>query len=179
MLSTDGRKNSEIGRAVLRLEAAVAARPGFGHVTHVSSTRSVDGLSCETLDGGHLIASDLPRGLGGVNGAPSPGSLLRAALGSCLAMGYRLRAERHGVDLGEITVHIETDSVLAGMLDPTAGHRPGFGRIRARVRLETTSAPERDLRALIEEADRLSPVLDVVQSSNIIECTHHLERGDR
>ena len=54
--------------------------------------------------------------LGGDGSAPSPSVLVRAALGSCMAMTYRLRAARAGVELTSVRVTVETDSELAGML---------------------------------------------------------------
>jgi organic hydroperoxide reductase OsmC/OhrA len=178
MTPTDQRANAGIRRSLVRLETAIARRPGFGHVTQSSTTRCGAGLACETREGDHLVRADLPHGLGGHDSAPSPGALMRAALGSCLAMGYRLRAARHDVPLDAIVVAVETDSVLAGMLDPTGVAPPGFTGVRVDVRL-ASPAPTRDLRSLIDEADLLSPMLDVVNRPNPVERSVHLARGGR
>lgn len=153
--------SDDLLRSLLRLESAIARRPGFGHATQSSTTRSVTGLACESTEGHHLVRTNLPHGLGGRDTAPSPGALVRAALGSCLAMGYRLRAARYEVPLDAIAVTVETDSVLAGMLDLNATEPPGFTGIRIDVHV-ASPAPARDVRALIDDADRLSPVLDTV-----------------
>jgi uncharacterized OsmC-like protein len=162
MTRTDRQAEADIQRSLVRLEAAVADRPGFGHVTQSSTTRCTTGLVCETSEGGHLVHTDLARAFGGRDSAPSPGAMMRAALGSCLAMGYRLRAARYEVPLDEIVVTVDSSSVLAGMLDPGAGHPPGFTGVHVDVRV-TGPAPADDIRSLIGEADRLSPMVDVVQ----------------
>ena len=179
MTPTDQRANGSIRRSLMRLEGAIARRPGFGQVTQSSTTRCDAGLVCETLERDHLVRTDLPRALGGQDGAPSPGALMRAALGSCLAMGYRLRAARHDVPLDAIVVTVETDSVLAGMLDPNEVSPPGFTGIRVHVRLAAGFAPTRDLRSVIAEADRLSPVLDALRRPNPVESSVQLSSGDR
>jgi hypothetical protein len=76
-----------IAAAVTRLEAAVERRIGFGRATNTASITLVDGLRCSSEEGAWSIDTDLPAGLGGSGSAPTPGVLLRAALGSCLAMG--------------------------------------------------------------------------------------------
>ncbi len=178
MTPIDQRASADIRRSLVRLEGAIASRAGFGHVTQSSTTRCAAGLACETREGDRFVRADLPRGLGGHDGAPSPGALMRAALGSCLAMGYRLRAARHDVPLDAVVVTVETDSVLAGMLDPAEVSPPGFTGIRVHVRL-ASPAPARDLRSLIDEADRLSPVLDAVRRPNPVERSVQLSSGGR
>jgi len=101
---------------------------------------------------------------------------MRATLGSCLAMGYRLRATRHDVPLDAIVVTVETDSVLAAMLDPTEVSPPGFTGIRVDVRLDSP-APAGRLRWLVDEADLLSPMLDVVNRPNPVERSVRLAGG--
>lgn len=156
--------DATVGQALARLEAAIERKPGFGHATQRSTTISPQGLRCRSTEGEHRIDSDLPRALGGTAMAPSPSALVRAALGSCLAMGYRLRAARHEVALGAIRVTVETDSVLAGMLLPDSAAPPGFAEVRYHVEIET-EAPAALIDGLVAEADRLSPVLDALRAN--------------
>jgi uncharacterized OsmC-like protein len=149
-----------IATAVRRLEDAVGHRPGFGHSTSTSTTTLGNDLRCVTREAEHRIETDLPTALGGHTSGPTPSALLRAALGSCLAMGYRLRAARHGVPVASIRVTVETDSAIGGMLDPESAFPPGF--IEVRYRVEIDSAAAGPVAPLIDEADRLSPVLDTL-----------------
>jgi uncharacterized OsmC-like protein len=153
-----------IATAVRRLEDAVGHRPGFGHSTSTSTTTLVNDLRCVTREGEHRIETDLTAALGGHASGPTPSVLLRAALGSCLAMGYRLRAARHGVPVAAIRVAVETDSAIAGMLDPGSAFPPGFIEVRYRVEIDSSAAGP--VEPLIDEADRLSPVLDALTRVN-------------
>jgi uncharacterized OsmC-like protein len=158
-----------IAAAVTRLEAAVERRIGFGQATNTTTNTAsitlVDGLRCCSEEGAWSIDTDLPTGLGGSGSAPTPGVLLRAALGSCLAMGYRLRAARRCIPVRSIRVTVESDSEIDGMLRTTSTAPPGFTAIRYHVELDT-SAPAEDIEAMVDEADQLSPILDAVGRAN-------------
>jgi uncharacterized OsmC-like protein len=154
-----------IAEAVTRLEVAVERRIGFGRATNTASITLVDGLRCCSEEGAWSIDTDLPTGLGGSGSAPTPGVLLRAALGSCLAMGYRLRAARRCIPVRSIRVTVESDSEIDGMLHTTSTAPPGFTAIRYHVELDT-SAPAEDIEAMVDEADQLSPILDAVGRAN-------------
>jgi uncharacterized OsmC-like protein len=163
--ANDPAGDLRIATAVTRLEAAVEHRIGFGRATNTASITLVDGLRCCSEEDAWSIATDLPTGLGGSGSAPTPGVLLRAALGSCLAMGYRLRAARRGIPVRSIRVTVESDSEIDGMLHTTSTAPPGFTAIRYHVELDT-SAPAEDIEAMVDEADQLSPILDAVGRAN-------------
>lgn len=160
-----------IADALVRLERSIDRKPGFGRSTGTMTTTLGTGLRCVSSEGVHRIVSDLPPALGGEGSAPTPSQLLRAALGSCLAMGYRLRAARCGVPVDSIDVEVETDSAIEGLLDGRSPIPPGFIGIRARVTI-TSPAPASRLDAVIDEADRRSPVLDTMTRANAVTLTH-------
>ena len=168
--STSTPTTGTIGAALARLRVARRRRPGFGHSVGRSESVLVGPLRCETRDGEALIATDLPAALGGDASAPTPTVLVRAALGSCLAMGYRLRAAELGVELTDVKVTVESESELVGMLDPCAGAPPGFTALRYRVEIDSP-APAADVERVVELADRLSPVLDMLRRPAVIERT--------
>lgn len=151
---------SPIRTGIDRLETAVARRPGFGVGTSHSVTTLHDGLRCSSEEGPWTIEADLGAALGGTASAPTPGVLVRAALGSCMAMTYRLRAERHGVELTSCRVSVEADSELAGMLSVDAAAPPGYTEVRYHVEVESPDDAER-VRSILDEGDQLSPLLDV------------------
>lgn len=163
--------DQRIGRAVTRLEKAVDRRPDFGRTTSTTTTNLIDGLRCVSLDGDHCIKSDLTPALGGEGAGPSPSAVLRAALGSCLAMGYRLQAARRGFPVESIRVTVETDSALGGMLDPSSPFPPGFTEVRYDVRIESPESAAACER-LIDTGDRLSPVLDTIARANRVLRLH-------
>lgn len=161
---------STIATALERLEAAVERRPGFGVGTSRSVTTSDDGSPCTTTDGPWTTLSDLPAALGGSGSAPSPSVLLRAALGSCMVMSYRLRAAKHGIALTSIRVTIETDSEIAGMLSCDADAPPGYTEFRYHVEI-VSPAPADAVHRIVDEGDRLSPLLDAVARANTVHRT--------
>lgn len=149
-----------IANAIERLEVAVERRSTFGVATSRSVTTLIDGLRCSTEEGSWNTDSDLPAALGGGGAAPTPGVLLRAALGSCMAMSYRLRAAKHGVELTSVRVTVEADAALAGMLLVDASVPAGFTEVRYHVEVESPASPD-EVALIIDEGDRLSPLLDV------------------
>lgn len=165
-----------IAGAIGRLEHAVEQRPGFGVGTSVSVTTMTDGLRCATEEGEFCTRSDLTRALGGEGSEPTPSVLMRAALGSCIAMSYRLRAARHGIELGSVRVTIEADSEIAGMLSCDASAPPGYTELRYHVDVESPASPD-DVMRIIDEGDRLSPLLDVFTRANLAHRTTSIRPG--
>ena len=168
---------STIATAIERLEAAVDRRSDFGVGTSRSVTTSTDGLHCTTHEGSWAITSDLPAALGGTGSAPNPSVMLRAALGSCMAMSYRLRAAKHGVELISIRVTVEADSEIAGMLSCDAPAPPGFTEIRYHVEIESPATPD-EVNRVIDEGDRLSPLLDVFTRANTMRRTTSIRSSE-
>ena len=85
-------------------------------------------------------------------------------------MTYRLRAARHGVELTSCRVSVEADSELAGMLFEEASAPPGYTEVRYHVEIESPDDPERVM-AILDEGDRLSPLLDVFARVNTMRRT--------
>ncbi len=158
--TSDDAHHRRIAPALERLRA-LSGRPGFGHSTKTSASTLVGDLRCETTEGASLIESDLPTALGGDDSAPTPSALIRAALGACLAMGYRLRAAELGIELTTVRVTVESESELRGMLDAAADVPPGLTALRYHVEIDSPAA-QRDVVRVIELGDRLSPVLDML-----------------
>lgn len=156
-----------IAKAIERLEVAIVRRSGFGVETNRSVTTLIDGLRCSTEEGSWQTDSDLPVALGGCGMAPTPGVLLRAALGSCMAMSYRLRAAKHDVELTSVRVTVEADSELAGMLLVDAPVPAGYTEIRYHVEIESPASPD-EVARIIDEGDRLSPLLDAFSRANAL-----------
>jgi uncharacterized OsmC-like protein len=97
---------------------------------------------------------------GGISAGPNPGVLGRAALGSCLAVGYAMWAARLDVELESLDVDVETDYDSRGELGVADEVPPGYLQVRYRVTVRSP-ASEADIRRVIDVADKYSPYRDV------------------
>jgi uncharacterized OsmC-like protein len=150
---------SRIRIAFERCARALALRPSLGRSTAVSRTRIRHGLRCEIEEGPWTLTADMPSRAGGEAAAPTPGVLGRAALGSCLAIGYTMRAAKLGVPISALEVEVQADhddGALFGVGDSPAGYL----EVRYRVTVES-SAPESEVLRALDEGDEHSPYLDV------------------
>jgi uncharacterized OsmC-like protein len=138
---------------------ALTADPTLGRGTGTTIARVRDGLACEIESGPWRFVADMPRTSGGSASGPTPGMYGRAALGSCLAIGYAMRAARYGLRLDMVEVEVQAD-YDDGALFGTADGPAGYSEIRCLVRIRS-DAPEVDLLRVLDEADRHSPYLDV------------------
>jgi uncharacterized OsmC-like protein len=159
-----------IAEALQRLHSTIARRPDFGRRTSSTVTTSEDGLRCSTTARSWTIETDLVPALGGEGSAPSPSVLVSAALGACLAQGYQLRAAEEGIDLTAVRVTVETDTDVSGMLSLDAPAPPGFTGIRYRVEIDSP-APASVIERIVDVADRLSPVLDMLTRPTLAQRT--------
>lgn len=137
---------------------AIALRPSVGKNTGHTTVRVRDGTTCEVENGPWTFTTDLGTEQGGNDEGPGPGVLERAALGSCLAMGYVQWAALLEIPVEHIEVHVESDFDARGSFG-IDDQPPGFTRLRYRVTIES-SASEADVQEMIDNADAHSPVLD-------------------
>ena len=143
-----------------RLVDRYRAEPERAAVTQRVRTELREGMRCETTARGHVAVADEPRSLGGTDTAQSPVELFLTSIATCQAGTYRLWAAELGVALERVTVEVEGDIDLRGLLG-LADVAPGYGALRIRVHLEGPEDPER-YRLLQEEADRHCPLSDVL-----------------
>jgi uncharacterized OsmC-like protein len=129
-----------------------------GRGTAVTTVRVRDGLTCDIEDGAWKLVGDEMEGDGGNGLGPDPGVFGRAALGSCLAIGYMTLAAVRGVPVAALEVVVEADYDAAGMLGLDPNAPPGWTAVRYTVHVES-DAPESDVLAVIDEADRHSSIL--------------------
>ncbi|MFT7650257.1 MAG: putative OsmC-like protein [Candidatus Poriferisodalaceae bacterium] len=168
--------DQEILAGRIRIEGIVAQRPDVGTDPDISVTTLIEGVKCETVEGDWTTVSDLPAVLGGTGTACSPGALMRASLGTCLAMGYKIRACRLGVAVDSIKVTVTCQAALVGHLDLESGQRPGYDEIRYHIELRS-EASEADLAQVTDEADELSPILDALGNLNNMRKTVEIHRS--
>src|SRR5699024_3312349 len=147
-----------IKEAFERNKKAVKLRPSAGKSSGKSTIRVRDGTTCEIEGSGWNLTADIGTEEGGNNAGPGPGVLERAALGSCLAMGYVQMAAVMEVPVDTIEVEVETDLDARGMFG-IEEQPPGVTTIRYTVHIESP-ASEAEIQKVIDAGDNHSPVLD-------------------
>jgi uncharacterized OsmC-like protein len=144
--------------AFARNKKAVSLRPSVGQYTTVTKVRLRDGTTCDVEHGDWAFTADVGKDQGGNDAGPGPGVLQRAALGSCLAIGYATWAAHLGVPIEHVEVEVEADVDAQGMYGIDR-RPPGYVGLRYRVAIRSP-APEADVLRVIDEADAHSPILD-------------------
>ena len=117
------------------------------------------GLTCDIEDGPWKLVVDESQKDGGNGEGPDPGVFGRAALGSCLAIGYGMWAAKLGVPFESIAVDVEADYDARGMFGIDDSVLPGWHAMRYAVTV-ASSAPDADVRRVLDEADAHSSLLD-------------------
>ena len=153
------KAQEDIKHKFLRTQKALTLKPSLGIGTGVSITRIVNGLSCETREGDWVFKADMPKQVGGSATASSPGALGRAAIGSCLAIGYMLWASKLDVPIDSLEVEIQAD-YDDGALFGTSDNPPGYLEIRYTVRIKSPASAD-VIENLLNIGDQHSPYLDV------------------
>jgi uncharacterized OsmC-like protein len=148
-----------IKTAIERNVKAVSLRPSVGQGTAVTRARLTPGLSCEIEEGPWRFTVGMSAKYGGTNAGPNPGVYGRAALGSCLVLGYAMWAARLGVPIDALDVEVRADYDVRGELGAAADVPPGYLAVRYLVRVESP-APEADVQRMLDLADRHSSWLD-------------------
>jgi uncharacterized OsmC-like protein len=148
-----------IRTAFERNAKALSLRGSLGRGTAVTRVRVREGCTCEVTEGPWAFTVDMGEKSGGNNAGPNPGVLGRAALGSCLAIGYMMWAAKRGVAIDALEVEIQADYDSRGY-HGVGEVAPGYEEIRYLVRVES-GAPEAEVLGMLDEADAHSDYLAV------------------
>src|SRR6476646_11624603 len=119
---------SEMGKikqAVERTRKALSLKPSLGKSTGVSRTRIKNGFTCEIQEGNWKFLADMPESVGGNAQVPTPGVYGRAALRSCLAIGYMMKAATMNIPIATLEVEVQADYDDGALLG-TSSARPGY-----------------------------------------------------
>ena len=145
--------------AIDRSIQAIKLKPSLALGTGFSRTRVINGLHCEIEEGEWKFTADMPASIGGEGSGPTPGIYGRAALGSCLAIGYMMMAAKKGIRVSRLEVEIQADYDDGALLG-TSDDVPGYSEVRYNVLIEC-DAKEDLIMEMLNEADKRSPYLDV------------------
>jgi uncharacterized OsmC-like protein len=160
-----GTAKAEVQRKVNRITRALELKPELGLGTGISTARITNGLTCSIREGQWELNADMPIQVGGSGSAPTPGVLGRAALGSCLAIGYMIWAAKLNVQIDDLEVEVQADWDDGGTFG-TAEVPAGYSEVRYSVQIQS-NASESDLMKVIEAGDAHSPYLDVFRRQQL------------
>jgi uncharacterized OsmC-like protein len=149
----------KIRTAFERNAKALTLRSWIGQGTAVTKVRVREGLTCDIEEGSWKLTADMGEKHGGNNAGPNPGTLGRAALGSCLAIGYMMWAAKLGVPIASLEVEVQADYDSRGEYG-VADVNPGYRQVRCIVTVES-DAPEADILQVLDQADAHSSYFDV------------------
>lgn len=151
--------NAIIKAALERNVKVVGARPSVGQGTAVTMVTLNPGLACEVEDGPWKFSVGMTEKYGGQNNGPNPGVYGRAALGSCLAIGYGMWAARLDIPVRSLTVEVRARYDVRGELGVDDSIRPGYEDMVYVVTIDT-DASDADVQRLLDTADQHSSWLD-------------------
>ena len=148
-----------------RLTRLVQQRPGVALVEETPAIAQWEGAGKTHArhPDGNVIHTDLPRELGGDGERVSPGWLLRAAMASCAVTRIAMLANETGVALQKLEAEVGSVTDVHGLLglsrEDGQPASPGPTQARLQVRIAAAQVPDEQLRELVSEAIRLSPMV--------------------
>lgn len=151
--------DEKIRNAFERNAKAMRLRPSVGQGTAVTRVRVREGLTCEVEEGPWNFTVDMAEKAGGGNAGPNPGVYGRGALGSCLAITYKIWAANLQVPISSLVVEVHADYDSRGA-HGVAAAPPGYKEVRYVVKAES-EASETEIREMLDTADAHCPYLDV------------------
>lgn len=157
----------DIKAAAIRVEEKIRRRPSLGRLSKSCKASVTDGLTCEIQDQGWTLTADMKRNLGGNDTGPDPSVYGRAAISSCLAIGYAHWFARLDVPVNTIEVELEADFDYGAVLGVSQAS-PAYSGIRFAVNIDSP-ASESDVMQVLDTADAHSPWLANMRTQVAVE----------
>jgi uncharacterized OsmC-like protein len=156
---------TELKTHLERAQKALRLRPAMGRGTATTTAALRSGkLTCDIEDGGWKLVADESPGDGGDGQGPDPGVFGRAALGSCLAIGYGMWAAYMDIPIDSVEVIVEADYDASGLygVDDSVPARWSAMRYTTRI---SSPAPEEAVREMVAYADSHSSLLNAFRDA--------------
>jgi uncharacterized OsmC-like protein len=166
-------EQGHIANVIERNVKAVTLRPSVGQGTAITKVTLRDGLSCDIHEGAWKLVAGMTEKYGGTNDGPNPGVYGRAALGSCLALGYAMWAARLNVPIDSLEIEIHADYDVRGELGVSDDVRPGYEQIRYVVNVSSPASTEA-VEQWLDTADRYSSWRDNIANAVPLVCERRI-----
>ncbi len=138
---------------------------GFNNEASVKDFEMGGAMNTTSRKSPFIIAGDHPPELLGTNKGAASVEVLLAALGHCISNGFAMYGAAMGITVESVTVDLEGDIDLQGMLMlPEPGKvRPGFQEIRATYHVKSNASRDQ-LEKLAKMSEDFSPVRDSLRA---------------
>jgi uncharacterized OsmC-like protein len=148
-----------------RLYAKTVWKSGFNNEASIKDFQLGGAMNTTSRKSPFVIAGDHPPELLGTNKGPASVEVLLAALGHCISNGFAMYGAAMGIPVDSVTIDLEGDIDLQGMLMlPEPGKvRPGFQEIRATYSVKSKASREQ-LEKLAKMSEDFSPVRDSLRA---------------
>lgn len=148
--------------ALSKTVKGIQDNPVMSRVVFEAQTALVEGVRCTgNVRNFPPIVVDEPPELGGADKGANPVELLLVCLGACQEIMYAAMASMMGIKLDEVKVNLKGSLDLKGLFGMDPATPPGYQKITFETFLKS-SAPEEDLRKLVEAVETHCPVLDTL-----------------
>jgi uncharacterized OsmC-like protein len=160
-----------VATALQRVQAVLQRRPEMGLQEDAPATaRWQRGMRVVASHAnGTQTATDMPTELGGSGDQVTPGWLFRASLASCAATSIAMAAAAQGIELASLEVVASSRSDtrgLLGMTDADGALVCAASRdVQLHVRIAARGVAPEQLRTLVEEGCRCSPIPSAVRNA--------------
>jgi putative redox protein len=154
-----------VKQALLATIAGINKDPLKAKVVFRAATRLEEDVRCsaQIRDFPSLVI-DEPAALGGQDAGANPVELVLAALGTCQEILYSAYASVMDIPIDGVEITSRGYLDLRGLFGLDADIPPGYQRVSFDVDIRS-SAPEADLRRLIDTVEAHCPVLDILTRS--------------
>lgn len=148
--------------ALSKTVQGIQQNPVMSQVVFEARTELVENVRCsgQVRDFAPIVVDEPPE-LGGGDKGANPVELLLVSLGSCQEIMYAAMASMMGIKLDEVKVNLKGSLDLKGLFGMDPSVPPGYQKISYETILKS-SAPEAELRKLIEAVESHCPVLDTL-----------------
>ena len=148
--------------ALSKTVKGIQDNPVMSRVVFEAQTALAEGVRCTgNVRNFPTIVVDEPPELGGQDKGANPVELLLVALGTCQEIMYAAMASMMGIRLDEVKVNLKGSLDLKGLFGMDPAIPPGYQKITYETILRS-SAPEEELRKLVEAVESHCPVLDTL-----------------
>ncbi|WP_291995520.1 OsmC family protein [Candidatus Accumulibacter sp. ACC003] len=152
-------KQQTMQAALQRAEHIFLQRPEAAQRRTIARASVRDGMRCEFSEDQWRFVADMPEAIGGSATGATPSTLARAALSTCLAIGYAMRAAYLGVAIRGVEVELRAEADLRGLFCGQA-EVPNYRSLAYLVTFDS-DASDSELQRVLDEADERSPDLQL------------------